>query len=71
MKISFIETIKNTPAVPLLWGHEHKNSIGIAYLKSKKDGGFLAKMQINTNITIKNKHMKFQNKCKKVINQRN
>lgn len=48
---SFIETIKNTPAVPLLWGHEHKNPIGIAYLESKKDG-LWAKMQINTNITI-------------------
>lgn len=48
---SFIETIKNTPAVPLLWGHEHKNPIGIAYLESKKDG-LWAKMQINTNITV-------------------
>ncbi len=48
---SFIETIKNTPAVPLLWGHEHKNPIGIAYLESKKDE-LWAKMQINTNITV-------------------
>ncbi len=48
---SFIETIKNTPAVPLLWDHEHKNPIGIAYLEIEKDG-LWAKMQINTNITV-------------------
>ncbi|WP_374696925.1 hypothetical protein [Spiroplasma endosymbiont of Polydrusus formosus] len=65
MKIALLKLLKTHQQSHYYEVMNIKIPIGIAYLKSKKDGGFLAKMQINTNITIRNKHMKFQNKCKK------
>lgn len=50
-KETFINSVKDKPKVPLLWGHNMSDVIGIASLSNKEDG-LWADMEINTKTIV-------------------